>query len=192
VKINRLQQRGTGEKKLCSKTFLLPGRTNLQARKRQAIGSRSTKSIGSNSFFNCIVVFKLSSDSKSEQIFAPLNSDCAAGMMEQDFARCRIEGWHHDLDFDFRVYRGTDTGKDKGAAEPDISAITHSRMRCPVLPMTDDGEDQTKTRASSSLDPTTSLCLGGPSWHGFQIFSPWQRDHSQVPLVARIILSVLI
>ena len=120
------------------------------------------KRTGSNAFLDCIVLFKFSSDSKPEQIFALLNSDDSAGMAKQKFARRWIASWHDYLNFYFDVHRGAVAGYDKSPPQPDIPAIAHGGMLSPVAPMKDDREDQPKTSTSPSLDPRTILCVYGP------------------------------
>ena len=70
---------------------------------------------GSNARLDPIFVFILPSNSKTEQIFACLNSDHSAGMAKQDFFRFRIESRHDNVDLYFDVYRWTVTGYDKHA-----------------------------------------------------------------------------
>jgi hypothetical protein len=78
-------------------------------------------------------------------------------MAKQDFARRRMESWHHHLDFYFAVYRWTITAHDKSAPQSYIPAIAHSRMLRAVDPLKDNWEYQPKTGASSSVNQRTIL-----------------------------------
>jgi hypothetical protein len=73
-----------------------------------------------------IVLFKLSGNSKTQQIFAYLNSDHSSGMAKQDFFRFGIKSRHDNVDSYLGVYQWTVTGNDKKAPESDISAIAHT------------------------------------------------------------------
>lgn len=126
-----------------------------------------TKRPGRNAFLNCIIVFKLSSNSKSQQIFASLNSNHSTCMAKQEFARLRIKSRHDNVDFYLDVDRRTATGYDKDAAQPDVSAVAHRRMPDPVVPVKNDREDQPKTNASPSLDPKTLPCVCGSLGHNY-------------------------
>lgn len=83
---------------------------NHQSRARTSL---LAKRPSSNACLDYIFAIKLSNNSKTEQIFACLNSDHSAGMAKQDFFRCRIESRHDNVDFYFDVYRWTVTGYDE-------------------------------------------------------------------------------
>jgi hypothetical protein len=100
----------------CSRTpctpFHGPRQKNHPSR---ATNSLFAKRPGTEACLDRIVVFKLSNNSKAEQIFACLNSDHSSGMAKQDFFRFRNESRNDNVDSYFGVYRWAITGYDKKA-----------------------------------------------------------------------------
>jgi hypothetical protein len=135
---------------------------------QQSHPSRATDSLfakrpGIEARVDRMIVFKPSSNSKTEQIAGCLSSDHSPGIAKQDFFRFWIESRHDNVDSYLGVYRWTVTGYDEKALQSDISAIAHTGTLDSVAPMENDGQDQPEAVASPSIDPRTIACVIGCS-----------------------------
>jgi hypothetical protein len=124
-----------------------------------AANSLFAKGPGIEARVDRIIVFKSSSNSKTEKVVAWLNSDHSSAMGKQDFFRFRIKSRHDNVDSYFGVYRWTVTGNDEKASQADISAITHTGTLCSVAPVENDGQNQPEAAANPSFEPRTIACV---------------------------------